>query len=987
LQVYSKLNKPVVKKELPEQLFALTLTGNRLWGTILIPCILKRSGERVYYTVSEHLFPSPSPATVSSLQPEEQELISTINEYSERELFRLFSKEKNVTEFLKNVSPEKTEKYIRPYIERRIFKCLETARDEAVPLFMTKPGIKTIHEEDRLDICVSEAYPLFRFERKPEGSTYSLELMMNGQKVPLRNSGTEIICISPCVLKTGNNVVFVNGTEGSKIKPFLTRDKIEIPARSEKKYFSTFVLSTINSGNVEPSGFKIYSPEPEKRASLDIEQGLSGNPVIILRFFYQGKPFFRTEPENSWTSFSEEGDEYIFRRYRRDIIWEDECIRTLNTFGFFSEDQVNFSIPALTGNYETDLLSTVEYLCNAADDILSAGFSLNCLKTGKNFNIRPVKLSENYKASNDWFDLDIKVHFGDFEVPFIQLKRHILSGIREFDLPDGSVAVLPEAWFEKYKGLLEFTKEKDNTLRLHRQHFSLLHGVVSKEERIREALEKLVLPETLPEIKLPATLKVNLRSYQEEGLRWLLWLRSSRLGGCLADEMGLGKTIQAIALLAFNMENNSRPPVVAPANPEPTLFDQPAAPAPSLIIVPASLVHNWYNEITRFVPALRTLIYKGSQRKKSIPGFYSHDIILSSFHIIRLDINIISSFHFSYIILDESQAIKNPSSLLYKTVSTLKSDFRLVLTGTPVENSLSDLWAQLNFVNPGLLGSLSFFTKEYARPVEKSNDRKKEEQLKKIISPFILRRTKEMVAADLPPLTEQTVLCDMTDEQAELYEREKSAVRNAIMQEMETADSEKSSIIVLQGLMKLRQISNHPALIREDYTGSSGKFDTVTRDVENIIAGNHKILIFSSFVKHLNLFAGYMSDNNIGFSMLTGASTDRERIIKGFMENADIRVFLISLKAGGTGLNLTAADYVFILDPWWNPAAEIQALSRAHRSGQDKSVFVYRYISAGSIEEKIAGLQEKKARLAGTFITGSNPLKDVSLKEIIELIG
>jgi len=987
LQVYSKHNEPVVKDKLPERLFAITLTSNRLWGTILLPCILKRSGERDYHTISETLFPFPSSATVALLQPEEQEIVSLINEYGERVLFRFFSKDKNVREFLENVTPEKTEKYIRPYIEKRMYKCLATARDEGVPVFLMKAGIRTIHAEDRLEISSSQAYPLFRFERHPEGSTYSLALLMNGQRISLRNSGTEIICSSPCVIRTGNRIVFVAGTEGSKIKPFLVKEKIEIPPRSEKKYFSTFVLSTINSFSVEASGFKILTPEPGKRACLDIEQGLAGNPVIILRFFYEGRSFFRSEPENSWTAFAEENGEYVFRKYFRDTSWEDDCVKTLNNYGFFAEDQVNFTITGLSGNYDEDLYRTVEHICNAADDLTAAGFTLNCSGTGKSFNLRPVRLVENIKTTEDWFDIDIKVQFGEFEVPFIRLKRHILSGVREYQLPDGSFAVLPEAWFARYKGLLEFSIQKDETIRLHKQHFSLLQGLVREEDRIREALQKLTMPGTLPEAKLPSTIKATLRSYQEEGLRWLLWLRSSRLGGCLADDMGLGKTIQAIALLAINREESGQCTSASHVNPEPTLFDQPAAPAPSLIIVPASLVHNWYNEIKRFAPALKTLVYKGPQRKKSISRFNSCDVILASYHTIRQDTDLISAFHFSYIILDESQAIKNPSSLLFKTVSQLKSDHRLVLTGTPVENSLSDLWTQLSFVNPGLLGSLAFFTKEFARPVEKLNDRKKEEQLKKIISPFILRRTKEMVAADLPPLAEQTVYCDMTDDQAEIYEREKSAVRNAILQEMESEDTENSSIIVLQGLMKLRQISNHPALVKEDYTGGSGKFDTVIRDIENIIAENHKILVFSSFVKHLNLFAGYLSERKTGFSMLTGASTDREKIIKTFMENEANKIFLISLKAGGTGLNLTAADYVFILDPWWNPAAEIQALSRAHRSGQQKSVFVYRYISAGSIEEKIADLQEKKARLAGTFITGSNPLKDVSLKEIIELIG
>jgi len=317
----------------------------------------------------------------------------------------------------------------------------------------------------------------------------------------------------------------------------------------------------------------------------------------------------------------------------------------------------------------------------------------------------------------------------------------------------------------------------------------------------------------------------------------------------------------------------------------------------------------------------------------------------------------------------------------------LKSDYKLVLTGTPVENSLTDLWTQLNFVNPGLLGSLSFFRREYAKPIEKKRDDNKEIQFRKIIKPFILRRTKEMVVSDLPPVTEQTVFCDMTEEQAKIYEEEKSAVRNSILKNVEMAGHEKSAIIVLQGLMKLRQISNHPVMAYEEYSGGSGKFETVLTDMESVISEGHKILVFSSFVKHLELYSEILKRKRTKFSILTGASINREKIVNGFQNDPSNKIFLISLKAGGVGLNLTAADYVFILDPWWNPAAEMQALNRAHRIGQDKSVFVYRYISSASIEEKIVRLQERKSKLADTFIHSNNPLKEIDLKHILEIIG
>jgi SNF2 family DNA or RNA helicase len=477
-----------------------------------------------------------------------------------------------------------------------------------------------------------------------------------------------------------------------------------------------------------------------------------------------------------------------------------------------------------------------------------------------------------------------------------------------------------------------------------------------------------------------------MRQYQSDGLNWLNFLQTSGLGGCLADDMGLGKTIQTLALLQHNKENFTSE-VRIENNAELSLFGSSETRLTSLLIVPASLIYNWENEKIRFVPGMKVCSYKGNQRKKSTSYFKDFDIILSSYHTIRQDIDLISSFSFHYIILDESQVIKNPASMLYRTVTMLKSQFKLVLTGTPVENSLTDLWTQLNFVNPGLLGELAFFRREFAKPIEKLGDDEKELKLRKIIQPFILRRTKEMVARDLPPVTDQTVFCDMTDEQYKVYDEEKSYVRNSILKSIASTGIEKSAIVVLQGLMKLRQLSNHPVMANDEYAFGSGKFETVLQDIQSVIAEGHKILVFSSFVKHLDLYAEELRSKRIRFAMLTGASTNREKIVNSFQLDPENKIFLISLKAGGVGLNLTAADYVFILDPWWNPASEMQALNRAHRIGQDKSVFVYRYITSNSIEEKIVRLQEKKSKLADIFISSNNPLKDIDIKEILNIIG
>ncbi|HEX3008935.1 MAG TPA: DEAD/DEAH box helicase [Bacteroidales bacterium] len=407
--------------------------------------------------------------------------------------------------------------------------------------------------------------------------------------------------------------------------------------------------------------------------------------------------------------------------------------------------------------------------------------------------------------------------------------------------------------------------------------------------------------------------------------------------------------------------------------------------APSLIVLPSSLVHNWANEIVKFAPHLRLMKHIGGHRETDVTGFAKYDIILTTYGVIRNEIDWLKKYEFFYIVLDESQIIKNPDSKIFQAVIELKAQHKLVLTGTPIENSLSDLWAQMQFVNPGLLGEQSFFRHNFLTPIEKESNEERQQQLRQLIQPFILRRTKNEVASDLPELTEQVRYCNMTESQKNFYEQEKSKARNEILDSISSVGMEKSALIVLQALTKLRQIANHPSMINPEYDSDSGKFEEVISNIEDMIAEDHKVLIFSSFVKHLELFKEYFETNKLKYSMLVGETRNREEVINQFQNDKENRFFLISLKAGGVGLNLTAADYVFILDPWWNPAAEMQAISRSHRIGQTEKVFVYRYISVETVEEKIIRLQERKSELADLFINSNNPFKQISREEIMDL--
>lgn len=499
-----------------------------------------------------------------------------------------------------------------------------------------------------------------------------------------------------------------------------------------------------------------------------------------------------------------------------------------------------------------------------------------------------------------------------------------------------------------------------------------------------ESLKELYEVSFKENVPAPEGLKGQLRAYQNTGLTWLYSLHQHGFGGCLADDMGLGKTIQTIALL-LKTKSAQEADGHQGAQQMSLFTDLPvASPAkPSLLVMPTSLLYNWKQEIAKFAPSLCVLAYTGPDRPKP-EVFSKYDLILTSYGVMRIDRDILSKCAFHYLILDESQFVKNPRSKTYQALLELKSDFRLALTGTPVENSLSDLWAQLNFLNRGMLGDHDFFVEEFVNPIERNQDENKELQLKRLIKPFILRRKKEEVVKELPDLTEQIYWCEMTEKQEDTYERYKSGIRNTLMNVFDNGYL-KNKFLILEALMRLRQMAIHPALADKQYDGESGKFNEVVRSIHNLISEGHKVLMFSSFTGYLDMFADHLQQHNIQYAMLTGKSREREKQVEKFQNDQHIRLFLISLKAGGTGLNLTAADYVFILDPWWNPAAENQALSRAHRIGQKNKVFVYRFITRNTIEEKIYSLQQKKQKVADTFVNSNNPFKQLSDEEIKSL--
>jgi superfamily II DNA or RNA helicase len=931
---------------------------------------------------------STSADTMSVLSSEELEIIAYIKRYSDQNLFKIFSKHKNIKEFSETVTEELISSRIRPYIEKQIFSVLEIARNESIPIFLKERSGQTLHFDDQLSLPTEPATPLFSFSRGEGYSNYNLTIEYSGKKVCLFSGNTEIITNIPCTVRVDKTLYNVSDIDGKKLLPFIKNRVINVPVSAEKKYYDTFVKGIINKHRVVAEGFFLKDVEQEKKVILTIEQGIKGFPVAILKFMYGKHTVFLSDEIEGFTDFSSSTGEFVFSRFKRDSTWELACAALLDEIGLNSEDGINFSVPNNSADKKVLLLTLIETITDNSEFLINKGFTIKAGSLEKPFSLSPVNLEINHSVEKDWFDLKAIVTIGEHSFPFIKLKKNILSDDREYMLPDGKWIVLPEEWFQRYKGLFEMGRDHDGSIKIHKQHFSIFKEAIGHEDNeLSIKLQNLLLPSNIGELVLPKRFMATLRDYQKEGFRWLHFLRENNLGGCLADDMGLGKTLQVLALLQWNMENQSGEiQIQEQIEGQLSLFEKSSIKSTSLIVVPASLTHNWHNEIRRFCPDMRILIHQGTNRARTTSTFLLYDIVITTYHIVRTDIEFLSNYKFDTLVLDESQQIKNHSSLLYKAVIRLSGSHKIVLSGTPMENSLMDLWSQLNFVNPGLLGSSNFFKKEYVTPIENQNDIIKHIQLKKIIKPFIMRRTKEMVERELPPVTEYTILCDMSEEQSKVYESEKSVVRNTILESYNIEEARNVAIVVIQGLTKLRQIANHPLLVDTGYKYDSGKFQRIQDDIKNIISEGHKMLVFSSFVKHLDLVADWLKKQNIGYSYLTGSTTDREKVITEFNHDIAKKVFIISLKAGGVGLNLTQADYVLILDPWWNPASEQQAIGRSHRIGQNKAVFVYKYISENSIEEKINKLQSVKSSIAENFVASNNPIADMDKKSILEIL-
>lgn len=919
------------------------------------------------------------------------ELVKLIESLQQDTILKKFNTKKlsPLDFFLKVFDPEKGDKAL----QAAIHGYSEKLRAEILERLLTKSVFVMGQDGDPIKepikIIQEGAKAYFNFIRNEENTHYFPSLKCGGERIQFQFKNAQILCEEPAWLLVENKLYhFEKHVDGKKLKPFLNKNHIIIPRNIEDTYYQKFIAPLVAQFDVFAKGFDInferHQPKPllllseiytstqkvavglfEQNDIEDNDDEEDNSKISFDLSFLYGDYTFRFDSfaNEAYVNVEKRDGNWIFHKIKRDLNDEKAKINCLKELG----------LDIRHGRCTLPKIQAFSWLQRNSKLLEEYNFEIRQQTTQNQkqyflgYSSIEVKIEEN----RDWFDIHAKVLFGEFEIPFIKLRNLILSRKKEFTLPNGQVAIIPEEWFTNYSELLSFSNLLDNeSVTLKKHHLVLIQDLSEgglAQSVMNRKLERLKNFDGLDDFDIPNGLKATLRPYQKAGYDWMRFLEEYKFGGCLADDMGLGKTIQSLAFLQYQKELG--------------------VSYPSLVIMPTSLIYNWQKEIEKFTPNLKAFIYTGTYREKNTAIFDDYDLILTSYGIIRIDIDFIKNYRFNYVILDEAQTIKNPTSAISKAVMQLNASNRLILTGTPLENSTMDLWTQMTFINPGLLGTQSFFRNEFQIPIEKFQDEKKTQKLYRLIKPFMLRRHKSQVAKELPEKVENVHYADMSEEQEKVYEEAKSYYRNMILEHIENEGISKSQMVVLQGLTKLRQLANHPLMVNEDYAGDSGKAEDVFQKIESVVEGGHKVLIFSQFVKHLAIFKDYLDKNRIMYCYLDGATTNRQEEVDKFQNDESIKVFLISLKAGGLGLNLTAAEYVFILDPWWNPAIEAQAVDRAYRIGQKNTVFTYKFITRNSVEEKILALQKNKKRLFDELITTEESfVKSLSKEDVLALL-
>ncbi len=820
-------------------------------------------------------------------------------------------------------------------------------------------------------LSIEEELPemFYSFELNAGSINYSLDISCRNLPLSLLN-GVLISRNSARVLLKNKIYEFEKEIDGNKLVPFFSKQTLFVPESNRTVYIEKVILPLVPTNRVKAEGFDIQIISEISAAVLRVKEVKSLRQIslfddddefssapkeILIELIFEYDSFkYWAGQGGAVTAVEYHDDSYTIFKVERDQQQEKQIISELKKLG------LNLDAKIVKLNY----IEGIEWINLHFKEIETTGVEVRLEKRSKGTQklfLGERQISFEFVENKDWFDIKGKVLFGEFEMPFLQVLNYIKQNRREMLLPNGEYVQIPQAWFDEYQSLIELCKFENGIAKVSKHYCMMINELGQKPSvklSVKENMKHFLANNHDINYDLPVKFEGVLRHYQQLGYNWLRLLDEMNLGGCLADDMGLGKTIQALCLLQWMKENKR---------------------GTSLLVVPTSLVYNWEQEAQKFTPDLQMYVHVGVQRTKDSADFANADVIITSYAILRRDKVLFASLSLNYIILDEAQAIKNPQADITQVCLSLKAERFLTLTGTPLENSITDLWSQVHFFNRNMLGTSTHFVNTCKIPG-------KQQLYRQLIQPFLLRRHKSNVLKELPEKSIFVQYCDMTDDQHGFYKDIRNSYRDKFL-ENKDVNERVNPMIMLEGLLRLRQSANHPVLVDKEYTESSAKFETVCQLLQEVIAQGDKVLVFSSFVEHLKLYKNKLDSLSIPYCYLDGSTKDRKTQVENFQQNDEFQVFLLSLKAGGVGLNLTKASYVFLLDPWWNPAAESHAFDRAHRIGQKNKVFVYKFITRNSIEEKILKLQEEKLQLFNEMIeSGSDVSKNLNINELIKLI-
>ncbi len=787
-------------------------------------------------------------------------------------------------------------------------------------------------------------------EKNTQGNLV-LQFRLQNDTITKSLNEVEVLYADPCWVLYDTTVAQVGGSELAR-RFFLSasRDTITIQPDDLETFFQD-IYPALQEGNIpihlEANLTVEHTVTPTPRLYL---RETSNRLLLSLRVAYDDCEIrHENQPEqlvlpNTATSRPNESP---LMMVQRDLEQEHRWIEALKQTGLKSLDGFRTFTPEQT---------PLDWVIEQVPSLAKAEFEIYGQKQLKRYAPPKSLTSGSFRVSSgeNWFDVEGTLDFEGEPVSLGDIHRVLIHDKPYVRLRDGSTGELPEDWLTRLKGMLHLFNPDKRRVRVPRIAAPMLEdlGEVSddfhSDDSFQKYSERLRQFDRIEEVDPPGGFRGELRKYQQAGLSWLYFLYQYEFGGILADDMGLGKTIQVLALLQKVREETGGEPA-------------------SLIVAPRSVIHNWQLETERFLPIDSIYIHHGPDRVQTPEKWPEANLAVTTYGTLRNDIPFLKEQHFDFVVLDESHTIRNPASRTFQAVRQLQATHRFCLTGTPVQNTTMDLWPQFEFLNPGILGGQRQFRDRWVKPLESQRNGSVERTLHRLVAPFILRRTKQKVAADLPPLTESLIECPMDHQQQNIYEKYRKVYRKVITNEINEKGVRESRFTVLEGLTRLRQICCSPNLL-DNEKGSSAKLRRFTEVISELHQEGHRALVFSQFVGFLREIETEVRRQGWGYEYLDGQTRDRQQRIHRFQEDGSVSLFLISLKAGGEGLNLTGADYVLLMDPWWNPAAEKQAMDRTHRIGQSEHVFVYRFICPATVEEKILRLQQRKRDLAEKLI-------------------